>query len=534
MQVLDSRLRRTVVVMLVSFCAACGVRSPQSVPVLQASGLTLSPRGLEAYERLLVAPGFTSNAVGYGGTTPDEVIALRRLAQEPNAAEAFSALEQEATMGGRLYALCGLYYADTRLFELRVEPYRTMTEKVPFLSGCVGGESPVNELVEVEGSLQLETGQSAKQWFEVNTGTQHRRYDFLGGGWPSVLVKGGGFTELRDPPYSGQFQIPVSPKLESSAVPIPRQGPARIVFLSDEPYGLHIMESDGSEERTLVASEQSVLHFDCGSQGIAYVCDPDDSENFQLFVRHPDRAERTSVDRGIRYAPSWLPGGDRLSFMNHAGRWMIRLTPAGRFDQSEELAPPTETRFKSSGLSVKDGSPTWSPDGQTVVFASNRAETSMDLYTLDMHTRKLRRLTEGVRAERPKYSPDGTHISFHSGEHLYLVSANGEGLRRVTSGVALRSRCSWFPDSKRIAFVSGENEKANIWVLDLSRGVVDRLTANMGSCHSPAISLQSDLILFVSNRDGNDEIYVMNSDGSGVQRLTHNEVRDAAPAWLPR
>ena len=40
-------------------------------------------------------------------------------------------------------------------------------------------------------------------------------------------------------------------------------------------------------------------------------------------------------------------------------------------------------------------------------------------------------------------------------------------------------------------------------------------------------------IAFVSNRDGNQEIYVMNSDGSGVVRLTNNSAEDGGPVWSP-
>ncbi len=40
-------------------------------------------------------------------------------------------------------------------------------------------------------------------------------------------------------------------------------------------------------------------------------------------------------------------------------------------------------------------------------------------------------------------------------------------------------------------------------------------------------------IAFFSNRDGDDEIYVMNADGSGVERLTDDEHEDDNPAWSP-
>ena len=41
-------------------------------------------------------------------------------------------------------------------------------------------------------------------------------------------------------------------------------------------------------------------------------------------------------------------------------------------------------------------------------------------------------------------------------------------------------------------------------------------------------------IAFISHRDGNDEIYVMNADGSGLTNLTNNRANDGAPSWSPR
>jgi Tol biopolymer transport system component len=40
-------------------------------------------------------------------------------------------------------------------------------------------------------------------------------------------------------------------------------------------------------------------------------------------------------------------------------------------------------------------------------------------------------------------------------------------------------------------------------------------------------------IIFTSDRDGNDEIYVMNTDGSGQTNLTNNPATDSRPAWSP-
>jgi dipeptidyl aminopeptidase/acylaminoacyl peptidase len=49
----------------------------------------------------------------------------------------------------------------------------------------------------------------------------------------------------------------------------------------------------------------------------------------------------------------------------------------------------------------------------------------------------------------------------------------------------------------------------------------------------PAWSPDGSMIAFVSDRDGNWEIYTKNADGSGLTRLTHNDVRDSHPVWSP-
>ena len=49
----------------------------------------------------------------------------------------------------------------------------------------------------------------------------------------------------------------------------------------------------------------------------------------------------------------------------------------------------------------------------------------------------------------------------------------------------------------------------------------------------PSWSPDGSQIAFVSDRDGNWEIYTMNVDGSELTRLTHNEVRDSNPVWSP-
>ena len=60
-----------------------------------------------------------------------------------------------------------------------------------------------------------------------------------------------------------------------------------------------------------------------------------------------------------------------------------------------------------------------------------------------------------------------------------------------------------------------------------------RLTNNDANDRSPVWSPEGQFIAFTSNRDGNDEIYVMKADGSSQTRLTKNTAHDGEPTWSP-
>ena len=87
--------------------------------------------------------------------------------------------------------------------------------------------------------------------------------------------------------------------------------------------------------------------------------------------------------------------------------------------------------------------------------------------------------------------------------------------------------------SGQIAFVSRRDGNSEIYVMNADGTRQTRLTNNPARESDPAWSPDGTKIAFSSNRDGNDEIYVMNPDGSGQTRLTDNSDLDRVPAWSP-
>ena len=106
-------------------------------------------------------------------------------------------------------------------------------------------------------------------------------------------------------------------------------------------------------------------------------------------------------------------------------------------------------------------------------------------------------------------------------------------ITRLTHNDSKDTFPAWAPDRRRIAFVSDRDGNDEIYVMNVDGSGVTRLTDNNAEDHVPAWSPDGRRIAFVSDRDGNNEIYVMNANGSGVTRLTDSNAEDHAPTCRP-
>ncbi len=88
-------------------------------------------------------------------------------------------------------------------------------------------------------------------------------------------------------------------------------------------------------------------------------------------------------------------------------------------------------------------------------------------------------------------------------------------------------------DNGRIAFVSDRDGNDEIYLMGADGSDLVNLTNHPANDRAPAWSPDGLRITFVSNRDGNDEIYVMDADGSNLVNLTNNPARDGEPTWSP-
>jgi Tol biopolymer transport system component len=175
-----------------------------------------------------------------------------------------------------------------------------------------------------------------------------------------------------------------------------------------------------------------------------------------------------------------------------------------------------------------------------IVFDSQR-RGNVDLFLRRANGQVFRVTRSAATEEYPAFSADGALIAFGrrprvgTGD-IYVVKANGKGLRRITRGGGDETDPTWAPDGLHLAY-TGLGDDDEIYSVGADgRGAVD-LTDNPDSDLDPAWSPDGTKIAFASNRDDPTgeayEIYVMDADGSNQVRLTHTPGDDGEPSWSP-
>jgi len=144
---------------------------------------------------------------------------------------------------------------------------------------------------------------------------------------------------------------------------------------------------------------------------------------------------------------------------------------------------------------------------------------------------------DGDLLRSPRWSLDGRKIAFTGGGFLWVMNADGSDLRKleVTRG---GFAWSWSPDGQRVAIVISRGRRDHLGPLrnnDLyvvnADGSGQRLLTRRASTDTPAWSPDGRSIAFQSLRDGLGEVYVMSADGTAQRNLTRSPATDFGPVW---
>ena len=215
--------------------------------------------------------------------------------------------------------------------------------------------------------------------------------------------------------------------------------------------------------------------------------------------------------------------------------WRIAFVSTRVGNQEIFVIGPAST-VRVTNNSFVDNQPTWSPDERRLAFTSIRNDNS-DIYIINADGSGERRLTRDPSSDvDPTFGPDG-RIYFASdragSRHIFSMAADGSQVRQITQGDADDFSPAVSPDGRRLAFVSSRDGNLELYLLNLNQGMPQgaplRLTRHAAADLDPAFTRDGRQILFASNRAGDFDIYRANLDGSGVQALVTGMATDRVP-----
>jgi Tol biopolymer transport system component len=259
------------------------------------------------------------------------------------------------------------------------------------------------------------------------------------------------------------------------------------------------------------------------------------------------QVQRSSVLGNGWISPVWSPDGRRIAFYT--------IDPIKAEQRTDERASLQVANADGSGSDAltdlvrghDQNAPVWSPSGDKIAYETIDAPVSgigapSEVYVVNADgSGKLNLTNHPAWDGSPSLSPEGrlAFVSERDGNmEIYTVSLNGTGLMRLTHDTGTDFAPSWSPDGSQIAFISSRDRNLELYVMKADGSGQTNLTRHPGGDFtspqgSPPVAWSADgkKLAFLSDRDGNIEVYAVNTDGTGLLRMTRSPQLEVSPRW---
>jgi TolB protein len=116
---------------------------------------------------------------------------------------------------------------------------------------------------------------------------------------------------------------------------------------------------------------------------------------------------------------------------------------------------------------------------------------------------------------------------------LQVADSDGYNPQTIYSSSRPLMSPAWSPDGQRVAYVSFEGRKPEVFVQSLQTGTREKVSGRPGINSAPAWSPDGRRIALTLSVDGNPDVYVMNVITGALKRLTRDSAIDTEPVWMP-
>ncbi len=270
-----------------------------------------------------------------------------------------------------------------------------------------------------------------------------------------------------------------------------------------------------------------------GEQGIARtkIAFVGEKENGrELFVMDYDGydPQQVTADGYLNLMPTWSPDRKSLIYTGYRDRKQQILRRELATGREEVLVSPASLNITA----------TFAPDGKSITYAAAQ-EGNSDIYQIELDSRSPKQLTSHHSADlSPSWSPDGRYLAFTSDRggrpQIYIMDADGSNVKRLTYDGDYNAAPAWSPKGEWIVYVCRiPSEGFKLCRISPNGEQRSQITKGNSIDDSPSWAPNGRHLVFSSIRRGESQLYIITSEGAGLEKISSVGAHLSSPSWSP-
>lgn len=257
----------------------------------------------------------------------------------------------------------------------------------------------------------------------------------------------------------------------------------------------------------------------------------------------PSPLPTETIEPTLTFTPTVLPTATKTITFTPLPVFTDSVVPVVTEAQPTSTITPTEVIPTATVTATSAATPVGG--GGQVAYASNRSGLPQ-IYLVDISSQAVTQITNmSEGACQPSWSPDGERMVFISPckgmddiyyeAGLYIINADGSNLTPLSTVPGGDFDPSWSPDGNSIAFTSLRSGQMEIFVMDVKTQSVTQITKGVSGVESrqPAWSPDGTKIVYAVKRFGVYQVWLMNNDGTASKQIVRSGTKfiDYLPTW---